>query len=75
MRIHEKLRDFRMENRIMAQEIARESGISSSMISRLERGWVPISKEYLDRIKTGYSKLEINADAFINDLESRVNNR
>lgn len=61
-RFAEKLRDFRKKNRVKQVELARAAGISNSIISMIEHGWVGALSENVQKIKEGYRSLGISTE-------------
>jgi transcriptional regulator with XRE-family HTH domain len=57
----QKLRDFRKLHRIQGQELAQASQLSQSLVSRLEGGWTPITKDLAQQLLDGYRKFDVDA--------------
>lgn len=68
-RIGTQMRALRMAAGLSASELAQRSGVSNSMLSRIERGLVSPSVETLDRIAGG---LEVPTSRFFGDQPSRM---
>ena len=72
MNISSLLKQFRRRHRIQVQELAKESGLDSPTISRLENGWRPITQVHVERLRRGYLRLAVLDETFFETLGSAV---
>lgn len=58
-------RQFRLEHRIKLEELSISSGINYSILSRIENKWRNPKLQEIEKILTGYKKLNINTESLI----------
>lgn len=64
------LKAFRRQSRILLVEIARESKIDLSKLSKIENGWTPIRPKDAERISRAYRKFNLNVDEILEQMMS-----
>lgn len=68
----EMLKVDRVRSGIMLQDAAKEIGRSSSWLSRVERGIIPVKREMYDRIASIYKTKEQNEISAMLDENNRL---
>ena len=69
------LKAFRRSHRIQLQELALESHVAPSTLSRLENGWITLTSSTASRLELGYRKLQINAQTILSQLLSEADQK
>lgn len=69
MNLPKQIKQFRVQNRIKVQEIARASGLDSPTVSRIENGWKPLTYRLSEKLRNGYQRLGVSDDNLFDHID------